>query len=380
MNLAGKTVLVTGGARRIGAAIVRRLASLGANVVIHCNRSVGEAEALAASLRASCGVKAPVLRRDLSAPGAAGALFADALAAAGDIYAIVNSASLYAPTGAPADSPAFRAAMMRLHADVPMALARLLAARPRRAGEKPRAVVNILDCRICSSDPAHAEYLDSKKALAAATASAALELAPGLRLNAVAPGAILAQDGEPAENFARLAQFNPLRTTGTPDDIADAVAFLIGCDFVTGQTVFVDGGYHLLRAPAAGAGVIAIDKLRLQVTLGAYEEERRAPQEVVADIGLETDISAACLSDDLADTIDYHALALEIARATGGGRVFKLVERLADEIAAVCLAFDRRVSTVTVAVSKPSAMPGLAGSAIVRIRRGELPSNQRNFK
>lgn len=374
MALTGKTVLVTGGARRIGAAIARLLASRGASVAIHCNRSIAEAEELAGELRRDCGARAFVLRRDLSSPDAAKSLFGDLLAATGGaIDAIVNSASEYAPTASPAGSPALLARMSRLHVEAPMALARLLAAMPRAQGQPPRAVVNILDCRIVSADPAHAEYLDSRKALASMTASAALELAPALRLNAVAPGAILAQDGEPQEDFSRLARFNPMRALGSPTDVAEAVAFLVESDFITGQTIFVDGGYHLLHAPAPGGASIGISGLRLKVVLGVYEEERAAPQQVLADIGLEADVSAASSSDDLADTIDYHALAEKIAAETGGGRSFMLVERLADEIAAICLAFDRRVSAATVAVSKPSAMPGLADSAVARVRRARLP-------
>lgn len=113
--------------------------------------------------------------------------------------------------------------------------------------------------------------------------------------------------------------------------------------------------------------------LRLNVFLGVYEEELKAPRPVVVDVALRADLAKAAASDDLADTIDYHALAEKIAAETGGGRSFMLVERLADEIAAICLAFDRRVSAATVAVSKPSAMPGLADSAVARVRRARLP-------
>lgn len=113
---------------------------------------------------------------------------------------------------------------------------------------------------------------------------------------------------------------------------------------------------------------ISINRLRLEVVLGAYEEERCAPQTVFADIALEAEADAACQSDALAETVDYGALARRIVAATGG-RVFQLVESLAATIAETCLAVDTRVAAASVAVEKPSALPGLAASASVKVVR-----------
>ncbi|MBP5542519.1 MAG: dihydroneopterin aldolase [Kiritimatiellae bacterium] len=108
---------------------------------------------------------------------------------------------------------------------------------------------------------------------------------------------------------------------------------------------------------------LSINRMRLNVMVGAYEEELRAPQTVYADISFKAAADGACLTDDLADTVDYHALAARIVEATGGGRVFHLIESLASTIAQTCLAVDKRISEATVTVEKPSALPGLAASA-----------------
>lgn len=244
MDLRGKTVLVTGGARRIGAAIVRALAAEGANVVIHCNRSIDAAQALAADLRRSCAIEAFVVRRDLSEAGAGDSLFDETLEATGGrLDAIVNSASEYAVSAAatPSEEELIRA--MRMHVDAPVALLRRLAGTAETAR---KAAVDILDARIArGDDKAHAAYMAAKRRLAALSPGLALELAPRVRLNSVAPGAVLEGDGESRAGFARLAAFNPMNALGAPEGLADCVLFLLRSDFVAGQILFYDGGYHL---------------------------------------------------------------------------------------------------------------------------------------
>ena len=375
MKLRGKVVLVTGGARRIGAAIVRALAAEGAEIVIHCNASVDAASALARAIQADGG-KAWVVQADLLADGAADALFDAALAATGGrLDGVVNAASEYLVDEG--GDPAAAARMTRLHLEVPTHLIRRLAALPGG----PKAAVNITDARIVSADPAHAAYLDSKRRLDAATRALAAALAPRCRVNAVAPGIVLPPDDAPEGEAARLAQFNPMKACGTPEGLAACVVFLLSTDFITGHTIRYDGGYALNhQAPlprcADGLDEIAIRGLRLGVFLGVFEEELRAPRPAVVDVVLRTDLAKAGASDDLADTIDYHELAAKIARETEPrpaekAPVFRLVEALAEKIAAICLDFDDRVLEAVVTVSKTAAFSA-ADAAEVRLARTRL--------
>ena len=373
MNLRGKAVLVTGGARRIGAAIVRALAAEGAEVVIHCNRSITAANDLARAIRATGG-RASVVQADLLADRAANQLFDATLAATGGrLDGVVNAASEYLVADAGNETAAAR--MARLHVEAPKRLVERLAAL---GGDAPKAAVNITDARIVSADPAHAAYLESKRRLDEATRALAATLAPRCRVNAVAPGIVLPPDGAPEGEAARLAQFNPMKACGSPEGLAKCVVFLLENDFITGHTIRYDGGYALNHTPPLprlpdGMDAIAIRGLRLNVFLGVYEEELKAPRPVVVDVALRTDLAKAAASDDLADTIDYHALAARLRAAVepqpGDPRpVFHLIETLAEKIAATCLDFDARVEAATVAVAKPAAFPG-ADAASVEITR-----------
>lgn len=246
MELAGKVALVTGGARRIGAAISRALAGAGADVAIHFNRSAADADALAKALRDDFGVRAWAVGRDLSAPGAGKALFDDVLAATGGrLDIIVNSASEYAG----GDAPETLAHLMHVHVDAPEELLRRLAGLAGDDGH-PRAAVNILDARVSGGeDPGHPAYLEAKRRLAALSRSLALELAPAVRLNCVAPGAVLEPDGEGREALLRLATYNPMGAVGSPEGLAGCVLFLLRQEFIVGQVIHYDGGRHLLWQP-----------------------------------------------------------------------------------------------------------------------------------
>lgn len=243
----GKTALVTGGARRIGAAFSRRLAQEGANVVVHCNKSLAEAQSLAAELEKD-GARCFAVKCDLSLAGGGERLFGDVLSlTGGELDIVVNSASSYEPSSYETITPQDIERQMRVHLSSPLELLRGL----YLIGDgKARSAVNILDARIRTADPCHAAYLLSKQALSSLTSSLALSFAPRLRINAIAPGAVLAQDGEEAGNFERLKQFNPMHALGSPEGLCDALVFLLKSDFVLGQTIYYDGGYHLKATPA----------------------------------------------------------------------------------------------------------------------------------
>ncbi len=236
---------------RVGAAIVHALAGEGARVVIHCQRSVEAAHALRAAVCAAGG-EAWVVTGDLTRSDACEAIFDGALAAAGRIDILVNNASVFARTPlADADAAAFEV-QWRVNTLAPALLTRRLAAhvqsRISRSGAATAtgplaAVVNLLDQRLAHPASGCLPYYLSKAALAAFTQSAALELAPYITVNAVAPGPVLPPSSlgvhEPGGTL-------PLGRRPTPEEVARAVVWLAAAPSVTGQTIFVDGGQHLV--------------------------------------------------------------------------------------------------------------------------------------
>lgn len=243
----GATALVTGAGRRLGRAIAVELAQAGADVVLHCNNSRSEAQALAAQLRA-CGCSAWVLAADLARPAQAARLLARAVAASGRrVDILVNNASIFPRDRITDCTVEALARNMQVNAFAPLQIARAFAgqfAKPGRAGARP-CIVNLLDSRITDYDSEHASYHLSKRALHALTKMMALEFAPRVRVNAVAPGLILPPPGRSEHYLRRLAHTNPLRRFGSSADIAGAVLFLVRSTFITGQVIYVDGGRHL---------------------------------------------------------------------------------------------------------------------------------------
>ncbi|NQU39735.1 MAG: SDR family oxidoreductase [Lentisphaerae bacterium] len=235
----GKTALVTGGARRLGRAVALELAAAGVHMVIHYRDSDTEAEATAAEARAR-GVNAITMAADLAVPNAATALFAHAVKAVGAIDILINNASIFEPSALLTFSEEELQSNLRLHAFAPLQLARALAATGR-----PGSIINLLDTRIARPDPAYAAYGLSKSMLAEITRMLALELAPRIRVNGIAPGLVLPPAGAGPGFTERRAALLPLQTSGEPDDISAAVLFLLRSSFITGQIIYIDGGSHL---------------------------------------------------------------------------------------------------------------------------------------
>lgn len=239
--LCGKTVLVTGAARRVGAAIARRLHAAGAAVVIHYRDSVLAADELADALNAARPGSAVGVRADLLDVAALPALVAAALESFGRLDALVNNASSFFPTplgGIDLDAwedlagSNFRA---------PLFLAQAAAPLLRQSGG---AIVNITDIHAERPLAAYPLYCAAKGALLTLTRALAVELAPQVRVNAVAPGPILWPEGGDfgAAERAAIVEHTLLKRAGTPEDIAGAVEFLLSADYVTGQVLNVDGG------------------------------------------------------------------------------------------------------------------------------------------
>ena len=237
--LPGKTALVTGAARRVGRAVSLALAASGANVVVHYSRSARDAEALVAEL-SRLGVRADALPADLGEPEEAEALVARAEERAGRLDVLVNNASVFAPETLDQAALDHLERSVKVNAWAPFVLTRAFA---HRFGQG--RVVNLLDTRVAGLDLAHVGYILGKHLLAVLTRMTAAAYAPGLTVNAVAPGLILPPPGQDEAYLARLARDLPLKRHGSAEDVARAVLFLLESDFVTGQVVFVDGGRHL---------------------------------------------------------------------------------------------------------------------------------------
>lgn len=228
-----RRVLVTGGAKRLGAAIARALAAAGHVPVIHYGGSRDAAEALAVELGTT------TVQGDLADTAALGGL----LDRAGDVDSLVNSASQFAY-----DSPAAIDAALaaRLHAVNAVAPAVLAAALAKREGA--RAVVNLLDQKLANPNPDFFSYTLSKAALASATELMAQAFAPRVRVNAVAPGLTLPSGDQSDAEFDQVARANLLRRPVGAENVAAAVIYLLEAESVTGQTLYVDAGQRFCRS------------------------------------------------------------------------------------------------------------------------------------
>jgi len=233
--------LVTGAARRIGAAIARRLHAHGYALALHCHTSRNEADALARELDTIRPGSTLVIPLDLAETERLPDLVVQTLARFGRLDALINNASAFHPTPLEQATPAQWDALFASNARAPFFLARAAAPYLRASGG---AIVNLADIYAQFPLRDHAIYSSAKAALVMMTRALALELAPEVRVNAVAPGAILwPEHARDAERERRLTAAIPLARTGTPEDIAGAVDWLLtGARYVTGQVLRVDGG------------------------------------------------------------------------------------------------------------------------------------------
>lgn len=254
-------VLVTGGAQRIGAEIVRQFHAQGFNVVIHCRHSVQAAETLAADLQAQRADSACVIRADLAtvttSDNAGGNTDRDdvinglaerALSCFGRLDVLINNASSFYPTPVGQIKPSQWLDLMASNARAPLFLSQALAGELR---QRRGSIVNLTDMNADRGMAGFSAYTMAKGALQVMTRSLARELAPEVRVNAVSPGAIIWPDhaSDPVEHAAqqaRILESIPLGHLGEPADIARAVFFLgWEAGYVTGQVVRVDGGRSL---------------------------------------------------------------------------------------------------------------------------------------
>ena len=236
--------LVTGAARRLGAAIARRLHAAGYDLALHYRGSAEAAAALAADLESARAGSVLALQADLAEFDRLPELVARTVGRFGRLDALVNNASAFAPATFGAIHPAHWDAMMAANARAPFFLAQAAAPHLRAARG---AIVNLSDIYARAPRADLAAYAVSKGALEAATRALAVAMAPEVRVNAVAPGAILwPDDGIDPALQARLMAMTPLGRTGTPDEIAAAVLWLLrDAEYTTGSVLAVDGGRGL---------------------------------------------------------------------------------------------------------------------------------------
>jgi len=231
--------LITGGGRRIGAAVARELARAGYAVLLHAHRSRAEAEALAAEIVKAGGV-ARVVLADLADAEDVRKLV-PAAAVFGPLTLLINSASEFEPDEIATLTRSGFERAVAVNLAAPLFLSQAFAAQAP-AGS---SIINVLDQRVLKPTPRFVSYTLSKSALYAATTTLAQALAPKLRVNAVAPGPTLPSPRQSAQEFAAQAKSLPLERGPSPEDIAAAVLYLAMAGSVTGVTLPVDGGQHL---------------------------------------------------------------------------------------------------------------------------------------
>ena len=240
-SLSGKAALITGGARRVGAAIARRLHGAGANVLLHYRDSESEAAKLESELNALRPKSASKVKAELLAPIAPRALVSAARESFGRLDILVNNASSFFPVGVGAIETSHWEELIGSNLRAPLFICQ--EAAPELASHAG-SIINIVDIHAERPLKGYPIYSIAKAGLAALTRSLAVELAPRVRVNGVAPGTIAwPEDGQfdPGER-ERIVATTPLARIGSPEDIAQAVHFLACAPYVTGQILAVDGG------------------------------------------------------------------------------------------------------------------------------------------
>ena len=241
-----KVVLITGGAKRVGAAICRRLHGAGAKLMLHYRASAGEARLLQAELNGVRADSVALIQADLLDLAKLPSLVDQTVMRFGRLDALVNNASSFFSTPMGEIQPAQWDDLMGTNVRAPLFLSQAAAAPLKKT---QGSIVNISDIHAERPLRNYVVYSIAKSALTGLTRSLARELAPDVRVNAIAPGPILWPEGD--ESFhevsrQRIISHTPLKREGTPDDIARAVHFLIAdAPYVTGETLNVDGGRHV---------------------------------------------------------------------------------------------------------------------------------------
>jgi NAD(P)-dependent dehydrogenase (short-subunit alcohol dehydrogenase family) len=233
------SALVTGGVRRIGRAIAEELASLGYDLAIHYHSSMSSAESLRVQIQ-SQGRTCKIYQANLECDRELLNLLPRVTADFPDLEVLVNNASIFEPASIKNTEMELFDRHLAVNLKAPFFLIRDFVKFVRTGN-----IINMIDTRTSKNDSTYAAYTLAKKSLADLTSMAAIELAPDIRVNGIAPGFILAPEGASQDYLDKLKQKLPIGQQGNVKQICQAVAYLLKNDFVTGQLLFVDGGQHL---------------------------------------------------------------------------------------------------------------------------------------
>jgi pteridine reductase len=241
VELRERVALVTGAGRRVGRALAVALGREGMRLAVHYNASADEARETA-RLVAAAGGTATLFHADLTRADVPARLAADVVRDLGGLDVLVNSAAVMERTPLGEVTPEAWDAMFALNLRAPFFLAQ--AAAPHLTRTRG-AIVNIADLAAFETWPAYVPHGISKAGVVYLTRALARALAPAVRVNAIAPGTVLLPESWSEEDAARLRDTTPLRRLGSPEDVSGAALYLLRADYVTGETLIVDGGRHV---------------------------------------------------------------------------------------------------------------------------------------
>ncbi len=242
MKLAGGTAVVTGAGRRVGRALALALGAEKMNVAVHYNSAAEEADETV-SLIEKAGGKGKAFRADLSKPESPAQLIRDVVKETGPLNVLINSAAVMKRQPFGSVTPKDWDETFTLNLRAPFFLAQAAAAEMPDGG----AIVNIADLAAFETWPSYIPHSISKAGIVKMTEGLARVLAPAIRVNAIAPGAVLLPDDWSDKTGERLSDTTPLHRLGDPQDVVDAMLYLLRADYVTGETIVVDGGRRIRK-------------------------------------------------------------------------------------------------------------------------------------
>ena len=246
-----KAVLVTGAGKRLGREIALQFARQGWEVAVHYGRSKQDAEKTVAEIQ-ELGIRSAAFQADLSVETAASSLFADVTQQFPNLHCLVNSASIFEYDRANSATPLTGKSLldhMQVNLLAPVLLAQLMFVHQKTKTQTSNgipSVIQLLDQKLINLNPDYLSYTLSKAALASSVETLAMDFAPHLRVVGLAPGISLPSGDQSQQGFEQAHQMTPLGQSSTPADIADAAVFLANSNAITGTTLYVDGGQHLL--------------------------------------------------------------------------------------------------------------------------------------